>query len=81
MGVIDKKIEMLFLSPAYIGQGLGKKLMVYALTELHADKVDVNEQNLYAVEFYKKFGFETYGRTDKDDQGRDYPILKMKLSS
>jgi len=79
IGVADKKIEMLFLDPKYFGQGLGKILMSFALNELSADKVDVNEQNIKAVNFYKKLGFEIIERTEKDDQGRNYPLLRMKL--
>ena len=79
IGVADKKIEMLFLDPKYFGQGLGKILMSFALNELSADKVDVNEQNVKAVNFYKKLGFEIIERTEKDDQGRNYPLLRMKL--
>ena len=79
IGVADKKIEMLFLDPKYFGQGLGKMLMEFALRELAADKVDVNEQNIKAVTFYKNFGFEIIERTEKDDQGRDYPLLRMRL--
>lgn len=80
LGVSDQKIEMLFLSPACIGQGWGKKLVRFAIDELQADKVDVNEQNLDAVRFYKKCGFEVYDRTEKDSTGKDYPILQMRLS-
>ncbi len=79
LGVAEQKVEMLFLSPGQIGKGFGKKLMDFAITDLKANKVDVNEQNTKAVEFYKKFGFETYERTDKDDQGKDYPLLRLKL--
>jgi putative acetyltransferase len=79
IGVADKKIEMLFLDPNYFGQGLGKMLMNFALRELGADKVDVNEQNIKAVNFYKKSGFQIVERTEKDDQGRNYPLLRMKL--
>ncbi|MCG6190419.1 GNAT family N-acetyltransferase [Maribellus maritimus] len=78
VGVADKKVEMLFLLPGYFGQGLGKKLMNFAYTELGASEVDVNEQNTGAVAFYKKLGYEIYERADKDEQKRDYPILKMK---
>ena len=81
IGVADKKIEMLFLDPKYFGQGLGKKLMDFASKELAADKVDVNEQNIKAVTFYKNFGFEIVERTEKDDQGRDYPLFRMKLKN
>lgn len=53
--------------------------MEYAIQNLNASKVDVNEQNTQAVEFYKQVGFEVVGRTDKDSEGSDYPILKMEL--
>jgi putative acetyltransferase len=79
LGVADQKIEMLFLSPSYLGKGLGKRFMEFALRELKVNKVDVNEQNTNAVEFYKRFGFKTYERSEKDDQGNDYPILRMRL--
>jgi putative acetyltransferase len=80
LGVADHKIEMLFLDPDFIGQGYGKKLMHFAMNELKADQVDVNEQNTYAVEFYSRFGFITCERTEKDSEGKEYPILKMKLT-
>ncbi len=72
---------MLFFSPEYIGKGLGRKLTDFAISELKADKVDVNEQNTNAVKFYKKLGFKTYERTEKDDQGKEYPLLRMKLET
>jgi putative acetyltransferase len=79
IGISDNKIEMLFLSPECIGQGLGKKLILFGINQLKADKVDVNEQNLAAVKFYERFGFVPYDRSDKDSEGKNYPILKMKL--
>ena len=79
IGVADNKIEMLFLDPKYFGQGFGLKLLNFAVNELNADKLDVNEQNTKALRFYQKFGFEIFERTDKDDQGRNYPLLRMKL--
>ena len=79
IGIVDNKIEMLFLSPEYIGQGLGKTLVNFAVNILKADKVDVNEQNNNAVKFYSKFGFVAYDRTEKDSEGKDFPILKMRL--
>jgi len=81
LGVAEQKVEMLFLSPNYFGKGLGKKLLDFAINELRVHKVDVNEQNTNAVDFYQKFGFKTYERTDKDDQGKDYPLLRMILET
>ena len=79
IGVVNKKVEVLFLDPEYFGQGFGQRLLNFAVNELKADKLDVNEQNTRALNFYQKFGFEIFERTDKDDQGRNYPLLRMKL--
>jgi putative acetyltransferase len=79
LGVAEQKVEMLFLSPDCFGQGLGKKLMTFAIQVLKANKVDVNEQNEKAVDFYKKLGFEIYERTSTDDQGKPYPLLRLSL--
>src|SRR5690606_34966852 len=68
LGVADKKVEMLFMDPKYFGKGFGRKLLQFAVKELKSEKLDVNEQNTKALKFYQKFGFETYERTDKDDQ-------------
>lgn len=79
IGINGQKIEMLFLSPEYFGKGLGRKLIDFSIKELHTDKVDVNEQNIHAVQFYEKLGFKTYERTGKDDIGLEYPLLRMRL--
>jgi len=78
-GVADHKLEMLFLDPDYMGQGFGNKIMQFALHELRVNRADVNEQNAQAVQFYRKFNFVPFNRTEKDSSGKDYPILEMKL--
>lgn len=78
-GLHHYKIEMLFLDPAYIGKGLGKQLIQFAISNQGATLVDVNEQNSHAKSFYEKVGFEIYERTAKDDFGKDYPLLRMRL--
>jgi putative acetyltransferase len=79
LGVHERKLEMLFLDPDHIGKGYGKELMNFILNDLRVTKVDVNEGNHNATEFYKRFGFRVYERTDVDDHGKPYPILKMEL--
>ena len=42
-------------------------------------EVTVNEQNPQAVGFYEHLGFETYKRSEYDEEGNPYPLLYMKL--
>lgn len=79
MGIARGKLEMLFLEPTYIGKGIGKKLITKAIQEYEVSYVDVNEQNPHAVDFYKRAGFVVFERTEIDEQGNPFPILKMKL--
>jgi putative acetyltransferase len=78
-GVVNKKVEVLFIHPAKRGQGIGKKMMDFCINELHADKVDVNEQNTQAIGFYQRLGFEQVGYQEKDALNRNFPILLMEL--
>lgn len=80
MGVHNNKIEMLFISDDYRGRGIGKKLIEYVIKILNVNYIDVNEQNLQAVGFYKHIGFEVFERSDLDEQGNPFPILHMKLN-
>lgn len=78
MGIEKEKIEMLFLKPDYMGRGLGKRLIEKAIQEYNVTYVDVNEQNSHALAFYKHVGFQVYERTEIDEQGNPFPILKLK---
>ena len=78
LGVANKKIEMLFIHPDYSGKGLGRKLCMFAIEKLHMNRVDVNEQNQQAVDFYKHIGFIVVGRSDVDGLGKPYPLLMME---
>ena len=78
MGIEGPRLEMLFLSPAERGAGLGRQLLEYGIRHYHLQELTVNEQNPQAVGFYQHMGFETYRRTDCDEQGGPYPLLYMK---
>lgn len=78
IGVENQKIEMLFVDANARGQGIGKQLLNFALTDLGAIYVDVNEQNEQGVGFYEHMGFVTMSRSDYDEQGRPFPILHLK---
>lgn len=79
MGIEDNRLEMLFLSPKVRGKGLGKQLLQYAVQDYGVRELTVNEQNPQAVGFYEYLGFETYKRTECDEEGNPYPLLYMKL--
>ena len=79
MGIEDRKLEMLFVSPRYRGKGLGKQLIHYGIENYFINELGVNEQNPQAKAFYEHMGFQVYKRTDTDEQGNPYPILYMRL--
>ena len=79
MGIAEGNLEMLFVDDNYRGIGIGKRLITYAIGNLQVTKVDVNEQNIQAVGFYKYIGFSVYKRSDLDGEGKEYPILHMQL--
>lgn len=80
LGVQGDRLEMLFLSPAERGHGLGRQLLQYGIEHYGIREVTVNEQNPQAVGFYQHLGFETYKRTERDEEGGPYPLLYMKLN-
>lgn len=81
IGIQDRKIEMLFVSPHHFRNGIGKHLISLAINEYQAIFVDVNEENTEAYNFYKSIGFSTFARLELDDFGNPYPILQMQLAS
>jgi putative acetyltransferase len=74
------KIEMLFIAPEARGVGLGQALLERAISD-GSRFVDVNEQNDQALAFYERMGFEVFGRSAMDAQGKPFPILHMRLTA
>ena len=56
------EIEKLFVEPAFIGQGIGGRLIEHALINTQAKRLLVLEKNERAIRFYRRHGFHT---TDK----------------
>lgn len=79
IGLADRKIEMLFVEPSCMGKGVGRRLMKWGVANCNANLIDVNEQNSHALSVYEHWGFEIYERTEVDEQGNPFPILKMRL--
>ena len=66
---------------AFMGKGVGKKLLQYAIKNWGVNELCVNEQNPLAKGFYEHMGFQVYKRTDTDEQGNPYPLLYMELAN
>lgn len=78
IGLSPDTIEMLFIDRNRLGQGYGSVLIEFA-KQRGATKVDVNEQNPSALNFYKAKGFRVISRDETDDACRHYPILHMSI--
>ena len=79
IGVSGSKIEMLFVHAGNRGSGAGQLLSEFAIQVLHANGVDVNEQNVQAIGFYRHLGFRQIGRSPLDPSGNPFPILHLAL--
>lgn len=78
LGINGQKLEMLFVAKEERGNGIGKQLLEYAITEKSVNELTVNEQNPLAKGFYEHMGFTVTRRSELDEQGNPYPILYMK---
>ncbi|MFK3724711.1 GNAT family N-acetyltransferase [Pseudomonas monteilii] len=78
-GVAQQRLDMLFVAPAYHGQGIGTRLLSHAVEALGVRTLDVNEQNPRALGFYRRHGFEVTGRAETDGLGQPYPLLHLRL--
>jgi ADP-ribose pyrophosphatase YjhB (NUDIX family) len=80
----ENEINVFYVDLDYHRQGIGTKLLGYALSELDPSKkviVKVASYNSNAINFYEKFGFEIVGPFDDPDgklpNGKVIPEIKM----
>jgi putative acetyltransferase len=78
MGMNGHEVESLFLDPACHRRGLGRAFIEQALAQSTHLEVGVNAQNSKAVAFYEAVGFAPFASSPTDDDGRPYPILRMR---
>lgn len=79
MELSDGEIVSLFIHPNHRGRGLGRAFVSTALAQSLALCVTVNEQNAQAVGFYQAMGFVAGARSDRDEDGRPYPMVRMHI--
>ncbi len=80
MGIENKALEMLFITPEQRGKGLGKALLGLGIEKYGVKQLTVNEQNPQAVGFYEHLGFKVYKRMAHDEQGNPYSLLYMSIN-
>ncbi|MFT4510049.1 GNAT family N-acetyltransferase [Caballeronia sp. 15711] len=79
IGMHKAQVEMLFVDPNRFGQCIGTRLLDHTRKQYANLTVDVNEQNLQAHAFYRRYGFKDVGRSTTDFAGRPFPLVHMAL--
>ena len=69
---------MLFVKPEFFKIGVGKALLLFAVKNYDAIWVDVNEQNVKALEFYKHMGFTVFSYSKANNTTNSFRIVHMK---
>lgn len=77
-GHSEKDLDMLFLDPNYIGKRYGHLILTWLINHKQITKIDVNEQNEKAKDFYLSHGFSVISRSETDGFGKAYPILHLE---
>lgn len=76
-GTVHGGLEMLFVHADVRGKGVGTLLLDRAVGEHGVTRVDVNDQNRQALDFYRRRGFTVTSRDELDEAGRPYPVLHL----
>lgn len=77
------EVEKIYILREHLGQGLGKQLMEFAIKRANQQHkqylwLGVWENNFPALAFYKKMGFEQFGKHDFDMGGDIQTDLLLK---
>lgn len=78
MLIDDGHMEALFIDPVHRGTGIGRALVEQGLRLHPGMTTDVNAQNGQAVDFYRLMGFQETGRSERDAEGRPYPLIHLR---
>src|SRR3989338_172078 len=65
----DQELRRIYVATEFQGKGIGRQLMDAAFSHPHLGNarniyIDVWDKNEKAVNFYKKYGFKEFGKTD-----------------
>ena len=71
------KVAKLFVEPALQGNGIGAKLLKFAVTEKQANHLWALEKNVKAIKFYERHGFHVTGEKELEEGTTEY-LVKLK---
>ena len=78
--VKNGEVKKLFVEPILQGQGLGAKLLEYAVEHMGANTLWALEKNTRAIRFYQRHGFHLTGERQLEDGTSEY-LVRMQLTS
>ena len=78
--VKDGEIKKLFVEPVLQGQGIGARLLEYAVAHMGAKTLWALEKNTGAIRFYQRHGFRLTGERQLEDGTSEY-LVRMQYTS
>ena len=76
--VRNGEVKKLFVEPVLQGQGIGAKLLEYAVEHLGAQTLWALEKNTGAIRFYQRHGFRLTGERRLEDETSEYLVRMQK---
>ena len=80
ISLLDSFVGGIFVSPECQGQGVGRKLIAFALERKAELALDVYSANEQAFQFYLSLGFEEISRRPFDDEGLPFELTHLRLT-
>ena len=68
------KVAKLFVEPVLQGQGIGAKLLEFAVAERQANHLWALEKNVKAIRFYERHGFRVTGDKELEEGTTEYLV-------
>lgn len=79
--VKDGEVKKLFVEPILQGQGLGARLLEYAVEHMGAKTLWALEKNTQAIRFYQQHGFHLTGERQLEDGTSEYLVRMQRGNS
>ena len=79
--VKDGEVKKLFVEPILQGEGLGAKLLEYAVEHMGANTLWALEKNTRAIRFYQRHGFQLTGERQLEDGTSEYLVRMQRGNS